>query len=265
MAVILRLKIVLIGSGNVATHLGKAISNQRDYPIIQVFSKTKAHARSLGTKLHCAWTASIEELNTQAHLYLIAVQDDQIEKVTLQLKSILPETALIVHTAGSVGCEVLSPYFKNHGVLYPLQTFTKSKKMSYANIPLLVTGSTPRYAGMIKALASLISKKVLVISDETRGYIHLTAVMVNNFPNYLYLMAYQLLAAQNIDFDILLSIIEETSAKIKTMSPREAQTGPARRKDNLVLAKHMELLKKYHPGWDEAYKVMTTLIQNEFK
>ncbi|MBK6479251.1 MAG: hypothetical protein IPF93_13455 [Saprospiraceae bacterium] len=76
----------------------------------------------------------MEELNTQAHLYLIAVQDDQIEKVTLQLKSILPETALIVHTAGSVGCEVLSPYFKNHGVLYPLQTFTKSKKMSYANI-----------------------------------------------------------------------------------------------------------------------------------
>lgn len=137
MAVILRLKIVLIGSGNVATHLGKAISNQRDYPIIQVFSKTKAHARSLGTKLHCAWTASIEELNTQAHLYLIAVQDDQIEKVTLQLKSILPETALIVHTAGSVGCEVLSPYFKKSWRIVSIADIYQIKKNVLCQYPLI--------------------------------------------------------------------------------------------------------------------------------
>ncbi|MEP7268856.1 MAG: Rossmann-like and DUF2520 domain-containing protein [Saprospiraceae bacterium] len=256
------MKIVLIGSGNVATHLGKAISGQRGYPIAQVYSRKLIHARSLGLKLKSEFTDDLNHLIRNADLYLIAISDDFIENFARDLKEYLPANKLIVHTSGSVSMMVLKPYFKNFGVLYPLQTFSKEKKMIYTQIPFLVCGSSKKIESELRSFAGSISKHVHAIKDEDKSYIHLAAVFVNNFTNAFYEIGRKIAVKRKIPFDFFLPLITETSAKLQSLSPQEAQTGPARRNDQKVLNAQRAILKKLFPAWLSIYNEMTALIQN---
>ncbi len=254
------LKIVLIGSGNVATQLGKTISALRGYPIIQVFGKNLSHAKALGYKLQCPYTNHLTEINRYADLYLMAVKDDAIGLVVKQLSEYLPSKSLVVHTSGSVGMKELEPWFLNHGVLYPIQTFSKSKKSASQAFPVLITSSNRKSKSLMTDLANKISSTVLYIQDENRARVHLAAVLVNNFTNHLYEMAFLLLKEKKIDFEILFPLIEETTHKLRTMKPQEAQTGPARRNDQKVIAGHRLFLKANHPSWLKLYNFMTDSI-----
>jgi len=254
------MKIVLIGSGNVASHLGKAISSLKGYPIAQVYSRTKLNAKKLADKLNCTSTDKISDLIPNADLYLIAVNDDEIIKVAGQLQNQIQSSSLVIHTSGSIYGAVLSPYFKNYGVFYPLQTFTKSKKMVYHNIPFLVVASSKRNTQIIIELAKQISNTVQICTDASKSIIHLSAALVNNFPNALFDIAAQLLNKHKLQFSLLIPLIEETVNKIRTIRPEEAQTGPAKRNDKSVLTHHRAILKPYPENWLKIYNEITSAI-----
>jgi predicted short-subunit dehydrogenase-like oxidoreductase (DUF2520 family) len=240
------MKIVLIGSGNVASHLGKAISSLKGYPVAQVYSKTKTNAKKLADKINCAHTTKVSDIIPNADLYLIAIEDDQIINVAGQLKSHIKPSSLVVHTSGGMHSTILAPFFKNHGVLYPLQTFTKSKKMVYNNIPFLVVGSSGKNIQILTVLANQISKTVQISNDKLKSTIHLAAVFVNNFPNALFDIAARILGHEKIPFRIL--------------NPKDAQTGPAKRNDKSILARHRAILKTYPGNWLKIYNEITSAI-----
>lgn len=254
------MKIVLIGSGNVASHLGKAIASLNGYPIAQIYSKTKVHAQKLAEKLSCAYTINPAEIVPNADLYLIAVSDDQVKNVAMQLSKYIHPDSLVVHTSGSLPSTVLAPYFKKFGVIYPLQTFSKSKKMVYHTIPFLITASSGKNKTTLKKLASQISNSVYDCTDQSRSLIHLSAVVVNNFTNALFDIAAQLLAKNKLPFKLVLPLIDETVLKLHSLSPQEAQTGPAKRNDKSVLAMHRKILKSYPADWIKIYNDISSVI-----
>ena len=147
---------------------------------------------------------------------------------------------------------------KNYGVLYPLQTFSKRKKTNFRDIPIIIEGSSNSVLNKIKKLSSLLSKKVVVCSSEQRTLIHISAVFTNNFSNFMNIIAEKILKSQNIDVDILNPLIKETADKLNYLSPKEAQTGPAIRNDEITIQKHLNLLKE--TKYFEVYNRLTEEI-----
>ncbi|MEO5583754.1 MAG: DUF2520 domain-containing protein [Saprospiraceae bacterium] len=258
-------KIILIGSGNVATYLGKAIMNTPGFRIIQVLSLTIAHAKRLGQKLSVPYTNKWTEIYPEADIFILAVNDDAIPECIKKLSTLIHKNALVLHTSGSVSTHVFKSHFKYFGVIYPLQTFSLKKKSVASSIPILITVPGRNTMTIVRQLASSMSNDVNVVSDKTRLLIHLAAVVVNNFPNYWYVIAAQLLKSKNIEFKILLPLIEETTSKLKYLSPDDAQTGPAKRHDHKVIKLHEKILMKTFPQWKAAYHTMTKLIENHYE
>jgi predicted short-subunit dehydrogenase-like oxidoreductase (DUF2520 family) len=231
--------IILIGAGNVATQLGLALSGA-GYKISQVYSKTKSSSTALAKKLKAESINDLKKLNTYAAVYIIAVNDDAIAEVAKQLKL---KDKIVVHTSGSVSIEALKGSSKNYGVFYPLQTFTKGKKVNFKNVPLCIEGNNKATSTTLQYFAKSISSNVKVISSEQRKVIHLAAVFACNFSNHMYVIAEDLLKQNKLSLDLLKPLIEETALKIKDHSPAKVQTGPAIRGDKKVMEGHLKMLK----------------------
>ena len=231
-------KIVFIGAGNVATHLSLALQ-QSGCSILQVYSKTDASASVLGEKLQVPYSTSLSDINLNADVYIFSVKDSVLADC---IKEMPAAKGIFVHTAGSVPLSVFDGFNNRSGVLYPLQTFSKNRKISFAEIPIFVEASNEKDENLLCELANLISNNVNVLSSEKRKYLHLSAVFACNFVNHIYDLASQILEEQNLPFDILLPIIKETACKVYDMTPQEAQTGPAVRHDQSIIQKHIDLL-----------------------
>jgi len=251
-------KITIIGSGNVATILSKVFVN-KGFSINQVFSKSKINAEILIEKLaanqQIKITDNIAEIDDTSDIYIVCVKDDAIATVVNQ---ILFKDKLIVHTSGSVDITVFNG-FNQFGVFYPLQTFSKDKDTDVANVPFCIEGNTNQTTQLLIDLASSISKKVYEINSEQRKTLHLAAVFACNFTNYMYSIAEEITTKNNINFEVLKPLIQETAKKIEFQSPKEAQTGPAKRKDQQTINKHLAMLEN-NPN-KELYKLITELIQ----
>ena len=233
-------KIILIGAGNVATQLGKALQ-KKNCEIIQVYSRTIASAKKLATQLKCDFVTDVKNISRQADGYILAVNDDAMKDVVDQI-SFSPK--LIVHTSGTQSIAVFKNKFKNYGVLYPLQTFSKSKRVDFSKVPIFVEGNSQTSANTIKKIASLLSPKIYSITSEKRKALHIAAVFACNFSNHMYAIADGILKEENIPLDVLFPLIEETAKKIKTNNPASVQTGPAVRGDTKVLKAHIDFLKE---------------------
>ena len=249
-------KIVLIGAGNVATQLGKTLRKQ-GFSIAQVYSRTTASASSLAQILDVPYTTELDSIVTDADIYIISVKDDEIASI---LASISFGDGLYVHTAGSISMEVFEQYTDRYGVFYPLQTFSKSRDVSFRKIPLLLETNLVEDAIILHNLASRLSDTVQILSSEQRQYIHLSAAFACNFTNHMYSLAANILEKQDMDYALLLPLIEETAAKVKSLSPKQAQTGPAIRNDQKVMQKHLNLLGD-DAGLKDIYQKVSSSIQ----
>jgi len=232
------MKIVFIGAGNVANHLAKALS-QRGFEICQIFSRTEASAKSLAEKINTAYTTHLNQLQRDADVYLYAVSDSALPEL---IEAVHLPDALHVHTSGSTSIDV----FKNAehcGVLYPLQTFSKNKELNFAEIPVFIEAGSETAKDKIYEIARSLTSKLYFMDSEGRRKLHLSAVFACNFVNHLYEIAGELIQETGLDMQVLRPLIEETAEKIKTLSPREAQTGPAARNDRNIMAEHAKLLK----------------------
>lgn len=247
--------IVIIGAGNVATHLGIAL-HTIGYPISQVYSPTKKSASALAKLVRANAITKIKDINTTATLYIVAIKDDAIEEVVNQLQL---KDNLIIHTSGSVAMNVLKNASKNYGVIYPLQTFSKDKTVNFKTIPLCIESNNAKSLKRILSFTKSINNNIHKINSEQRKLIHLSAVFACNFSNYMYVIAEKLLSKNKLSFELLKPLIEETALKIKSGSPAKMQTGPAVRNDRNTINAHLKLLNSDN-NLKNIYKLLSESI-----
>ena len=250
------IKVSIIGSGNVAQHLIQAFQLNSQIELVQVVARDiKKVAHLLDSNLITSDYTQLQE----ADLYIIAVSDDAIDEVSQSLPF---ENQLVAHTSGTVALDSLNSN-NRPAVFYPLQTFSKDKPIDFKSVPVCLEAENETDVQILKQLAHSISNAVYEINSEQRKALHVAAVFVNNFVNYLYQMGNEICDANAIPFEILKPLIQETANKIATLSPKNAQTGPAKRNDLKTIAAHEEFLKDENQA--AIYKLLTQSLQNNGK
>ena len=251
------MKVVFIGSGNLATHLSLAMKGA-GIEVVQVYSQTESHASLLANKLSCSFTTEPESIVIDADIYIFSVKDSAL----LDLIHKIPQNkGLWLHTAGSVPMGVFEGYNDRYGVLYPLQTFSKNRDIDFSIVPVFIESNSAGDEAYLLSFAGKLTRQVISLSSEKRKHLHLAAVWACNFTNHMYLMASKILQEQSLSEAFLLPLIDETAAKVHQLSAREAQTGPAIRYDENIIEKHIELL--YDPNMKELYRLISRNIHKE--
>lgn len=255
MTMIQNTSVVLIGAGNVATQIGLALRD-KGITIRQIFSRTKQSAEALAKLCQCSYTTDIKTVQPNADIYIYSVKDDALPALIEQTNV---QTGLHLHTAGSIPASVFENKKSNYGVFYPMQTFSKNKKVMFDNIPIFVEANSAQNLEQVKHLATLLSKNVTQCDSEQRKALHLAAVFCCNFTNHLYKVTNDLLKKEHLPFHVMLPLIHETVDKLHHLSPEEAQTGPAVRYDTTVINKHLDALKDM-PGEQALYALLSKRI-----
>lgn len=253
--------IVFLGSGNLATQLALAL-HAAGHHILQVYSRTEQHARELANRVGGSFTADTAQVRPDADVYIISVKDDAIGQVAA---AVCPTRthALFLHTAGSVPMSVFAPYAKRYGVLYPMQTFSKSRQVDFTPIPCFIEASDDASLQLIRSLAASVSQHVVEADSNKRKKLHLAAVLACNLANHCYRLAERVLEEEHIDFNLYLPLISETARKVAFLSPRDAQTGPMVRYDTGVMDMQLSLLPDERTR--QIYRLMAESIHEDSK
>jgi len=251
------MRIVILGTGNLATQLGMALHAQHA-EIIQVYGRTSTSASDLANLLGCTYTTSKPAIITDADLYILAVSESAITEV---LSDTPIRDRLIVHTSGSISIDILAPFSGNYGVFYPLQTLTKQKAVDFSAVPICIEANCTENLGKLSRLAKTISDQVFEINSVQRRELHLAAVFVCNFVNHFYSIGEKLLQEQHLDFNLLKPLISETAQKAMLFSPSDVQTGPAVRDNQQIMEWHRKMLEQ-HPEWQKLYALISSDIMS---
>ena len=258
------MNITFIGSGRLATQLALALSRSGHH-ILQVFSPTLAHAEALARQVNAEATDALDRLGLQSDIYVIAIKDDALEKVTATLCARMDKeiscgpSKLFLHTAGSIPMDIFKGKARRYGVFYPMQTFSKERMVSFSEIPIFIESSDPQSLEETEALARSISKTVVHFSSDQRRYLHLAAVFSCNFANHCFTLAEDILQEHGLDISVMLPLIRETVEKLKEGKPLDNQTGPAARRDLQVMASQEALLGA-RPMAQDIYRLMSESI-----
>ena len=228
------ISVLLVGKGNVATHLYDAFLNADDIHVTQISSRYL-------------------EIIPQADVTIIAVSDDVITSISSKIKN-----NFVVHTSGSVALNDLDNKTRK-GVFYMLQTFSKDKIIDFSEVPFCLEAEHINDYKLLEKLAKSIGEKIYSINSEQRKTLHVAAVFVNNFTNHLYKIGNDICKENKVPFEILQPLIKETASKTEHLSPEKAQTGPAIRNDKKTIQNHLNLLNQ---NQQKIYKTLTKSIQN---
>jgi predicted short-subunit dehydrogenase-like oxidoreductase (DUF2520 family) len=247
--------VVIIGAGNVATHLAKNLWIA-GFRILQVCSRTENSARTLADLLKTEWTTSVSDLISTADIYILALKDSAVvpflENAQLQGK-------FLVHCSGSLSIDVFKNYTHHSGVLYPLQTFSKARDINFTEVPVFLESSSQVMKQKLDEMARKLTGKVYYADSNQRMVLHIAAVFVCNFVNHFFTIAGQILDENNLDFEDLRPLMEETLDKTKTLKPFDAQTGPAVRNDSNIIDKHIKVLEG-RPDIQKLYRAISEHI-----
>ncbi|QCR23681.1 Rossmann-like and DUF2520 domain-containing protein [Pontibacter sp. SGAir0037] len=253
------MKIALVGAGNVAGHLAKALEKM-GHEVAAVYSRTRSHSEDLAHQLaNATATESLNFLSYDLDLAVIAVSDTAIASVAKQLE-VKPGT-IVCHTSGSQPLAILAAVAgARTGVLYPLQTFSRSKAVDFSQTPILIEAEDEATLQQLQQLAKTLSPIVHQVSSLLRKHLHLSAVFACNFTNHLLGISRELLSEANLPIELLHPLIQETIAKAMQQDPFQVQTGPAVRHDQNVIEEHLAMLH-HHPAYKELYLKLTQSIQ----
>jgi len=257
------LNVFIIGSGNIAFHMSEAF-RKNNIGISGIYSRNEAEGQLLAKEANVERYERLKSIAKDADVYLICVSDDAIASVVDQLPKSIKKSKIIAHTSGSRSLNETLQSCKNAGVFYPLQTFTKGKKLAYNSIPFCINGTNKKTIKRLTELAQSISNSVHTFDDNQRKHIHLSAVIINNFINHLIFISEDLLEGEFIDPDILQPLLQETMRKQESLGAFEAQTGPARRLDAETLSSHLDLLRR-QKDYKAIYMSISKSIQKTYK
>lgn len=261
------MKIVFLGSGNVATHLALAFK-QAGQQVSQVWSRNLSHALelagkvndhnqlSLAGKFRVAAINDLSVLDRSADLYLISIKDEAIRELVPELEGL---KGVVAHTSGATAIDVLKR-MQAYGVFYPLQTFSKHKALDLSTTPMCLEAGSAETMNVLQQAAKMISTAIYPVDSEHRKVLHLAAVFACNFSNHLYQMGYSILKQHDLDFALLKPLIIETALKVQEGLPYEVQTGPAIRNDEATMEKHLTLLND-RPELQDIYTILSDSIK----
>ena len=250
-------KVSIIGTGNVASHLSFALESA-GHTICEIYARDLEKAEALTNRLFSP--EPVDSLNfeeSEAEVFIIAVSDNAIEHVAKHLY--VPTDAMVVHTSGSKGLDVLEEHLPNVGVLYPLQTFSHLKNVNFSEIPMLLEANSENGKKLLTDLASSLSSQVYLLDSESRRTLHLSAVFVCNFVNHLYALGKTIAESAEIPFHLLHPLMKETAEKAILHGPELSQTGPALRGDTSIINTHLQMLK-HNPELFDLYKSLSESI-----
>lgn len=251
------MKIIMIGAGNLATCLGKALLDA-GHDILQVYSRTQESASALAGMLGGTPVTDLNCISPDADVYIVALKDSVIgEIVPLVCRG--KADKVFLHTAGSVPVGIFEGLALHYGVIYPMQTFSKARQVDFSGIPCFIEANDDKAFAVVTELANSVSSRVYVVDSEARRHLHLAAVFACNFVNHCYDISSEILHKYNIPFDVMLPLIDETARKVHFMPPCEAQTGPAVRYDKNVIRSQSELLED-NPMFKQIYEYMSMSI-----
>ncbi len=254
------MKIVIVGSGRIAWHLGKRLKS-KGLPIAQVISRTAENAALLAETLRIPWSDNPADLIPDADWLILAVKDDAIESVA-ETFAPYAQDALVTHTSGGTAGTVLAPFFERYGVFYPLQSFSLEHTPIWSKIPFCVDAQAEEDVFFLKKIAKTIGNLVYRVTDEQRASLHVAAVFANNFANRCFAIAEKIMDDTELPFELLHPLMEETLAKALQDSPARMQTGPAMRGDVATVRRHLDLLEA-HPELQEIYREISENINPE--
>ena len=207
-----KLSVVILGAGNVAFHLYKSLRSLETITLQQIYNRSKDN---LEVFKYVETTTLIEDIK-EADLYIIAVNDDVIGNVAQKLKT---KKGIVVHTSGAKPLVEVAMH-TNYGVFYPLQSFSKDLELNFQEVPVCIEANSKKSLEQLNLLANALSKKVYHIDSKQRKSLHLSAVFVNNFSNYMFTVAQDLCDTNNVPFEILHPLITETALKATLQSPK---------------------------------------------
>lgn len=249
------IKVVLLGSGNVAYHLALALKCAENVELIQRYSRNGTNTNFFDKSIPHVTQLNLLE---SADIYIIAIKDEAISEISSKLKHL---KGLVVHTSGAVPINTLSSNI-NRGVLYPVQSLSIKQQIEFNKVPLVIEAEDDVNLQLLHKLASKISKHVFELDSVAREKLHISAVFANNFSNFMFSCAADLCKKFEIPFEVLKPLILETGKKIQYMDPLEAQTGPAKRNDQEVIEKHLSQLSGDHR---KIYQLVTAAISKTYQ
>lgn len=255
-------EVSFIGSGNLAWHLAPALDNT-DFPVKEIYSRNPLHAAALVERLYEAEVkASLDFSTSSSRVFILAISDDALEEIVQEI--ILPDDAILLHTSGSQPLMILGyAATQNLGVFYPLQTFSKDKKVEFNDIPVFIESANATTDDILRAMGSALSSTVIPLNSYERKALHVAAIFASNFTNHMLLVAQDIMKENSLIYDWLKPLIAEMINKSLSIGPENAQTGPARRGDLEILDKHLEFLHENPPA-AELYKVISQHIIDRY-
>lgn len=248
-------RISIVGSGNVASHVGAALK-AAGIEILQVYSRNLANANKLAAKLDSRGVNQLNYIEEGADLYLFSLKDDAYDEVLAQWPL---KDQNLVHTSGSLEGSILKSKSKHYGVLYPFQSFSIERTIDWKGLPLFMNASSPELLHALLNVGRAIGGKSVQLDYQQRKIYHLAAVFANNFSNRMYHIAQQICENENLDFDLMRPLIKETAEKVMSNLPSEMQTGPAKRVDLDVLNLHYSALSQ-DPDKQKVYQILSESI-----
>lgn len=251
-----------IGSGNLAWHLAPALDNA-GFSVNEVYSRNPRHAEALVERLYQAEVKATLDFSTSSStVFIISTSDDAIQDIVGEI--VLPEEAILIHTSGSQPLSILSDAATGDlGVFYPLQTFSKDRKLDFSTVPVFVESANIKTEKLLMAMARAVSRNVVKISSYERQALHVAAVFAANFTNHMLLLAQEIMKENSLSFDWLKPLIAEMITKSLAIGPENAQTGPARRGDFKTLDKHVAFLADSE-SLNEIYKLISQDIVDRY-
>ena len=252
--------VTIIGSGNMAHWLVYAMRHA-GVKIRQIYSRQLSHAEALAEKADAEAINNIKDLLPGSDLYIFSVKDDSYEELLRQLPF---RPHLAAHTAGSLSMRLFEPYAESYGILYPYQSVNKNMDFKDVIVPLCVEGNDEMTEKELLALAQKLTSTVQKLDESQRLVLHRAAIFGCNFTNAMYSIAYDILSEHNIDWKMILPLLQNTMDKVKKMNPHDAQTGPAQRGDQNIISLHQEALQ--NEQLKDIYRLVTDYImQNKNK
>lgn len=248
------------GAGRVASGLCRELF-RLDYPVDMVVSLTEKSGKALAGSVAAAWSQNLTFPETTG-LIIVAVPDNKLESVLSSIDC--SNKTAVVHTAGSYGLDAFPGKIMKKGVFYPLQTFSHERDLNFSEIPFLLESNDESTREMIHEIASALSRNVSFVDVGKRRLIHLSAIFVSNFTNFMFTAGNEIAHKAGFNLKILEPLIKETVSKALDMGPQRSQTGPAFRNDTITIEKHLRLLSST-PELSELYKSVTQSIIDYYK
>lgn len=250
---------VVVGAGNLGTNLSLALQNAGWNPLL-VINRSSDKGNELASRLNCDFSAELK-IPQQKCVVFLCTPDDSLSGLVAELN--LTQN-IIVHCSGSTSMDIFKGKFKNYGVFYPLQSFTRGIEPEWTKIPLLIEASDEYTFGVLEKIAGTLSRKLYRLDSENRLKCHLSAVFAANFSNHLVYIAENLLKDSGLPSDILYPLLNETIDKLENHGAYLAQTGPARRNDRITMEKHLKILEE-DPSLQKLYIFVSDQISKLYK